>query len=407
VKINTDGIVPIAPSARSMASMDPFSWKDSKARSFHFTIERELMRSTAMRLSYVGSQGRDLEQAFNVGQREAEFNYVARTGLAPPSNRDELRANKNWNIASTNHSGYSNTHALQAELERRYSNGLSFQWFYVFTRAMTTSDTGGFSSGGGAVNATNGIFSVPQANQVLGGTQMNYDQLLRLGYQNSVNIPAHHVRYNALYELPFGKGKKLAGGANRAVDAIIGGWQMAGNGEWRSGYWMGVNAGTYLFGNPSLDADQRLLMTFAGRQRRLWFAGDFNPTLATNVDQAALQKLVPLDRAQRIVHPLGATFANQIPQVLANGTVRNTSIGDTVNWNSRAFYKGPGAWNADISMFKNFSLTEQIKLRFTADFFNAFNHPLDASPDTTTGLQDLSTQTNEPRTIQFSLRLSW
>jgi hypothetical protein len=407
VKIDANGIVPIASSARTMSSMDPFSWKDSKARSFHFTIERELMKSTALRLSYIGSQGRDLEQAFAVGQREAEFNYVARTGQAPPGNRDELRPNKNWNISSTNHTGYSNSHSMQAEVERRFNNGLSYQWFYVFSRSLTTTDTGGFSAGGGAINATNGIFAVPQVNQVLGSPNMTYDERLRLGYQNSTNIPAHHIRYNALYELPFGKGKQFAGGANRALDALIGGWQVSGMGEWRSGYWMGVTASEYMFGDPSLSADQRLLMTFAGKSQRLWFKGDFDPSLATNVDQAALRALVPYDRAQRVMHPLGSNFANQLPQTLANGTVRLTGITDTVSWNSRAFYKGPGAWNADISAFKSFSLTERVKLRFTADFFNALNHPLDASPNTTTGLQDLSTQTNEPRTVQFSLRLSW
>jgi hypothetical protein len=408
VQIDTNGIVPIAPSARPMSAMEPFGWKDSKARSFHFSFEQELMQNTALRLSYIGAQGRDLEQPYAINQRESEYNYVARTGLAPPSNRDELRENKNWNLTSTNHTGYSNTHSLQAEVERRYMRGLSFQWFYVFSRAMTTTDTGGFSAGGGNINATNGIFAVPQNNQILGGgANMSYDDLLRLGYQNSVNVPAHQVRYNWLYEFPFGRGQKFGSGVNRGVDAIIGGWQVAGNASWRSGYWMGVNSARYLFGDPSLSEDQRLIMTYAGRTRRLWFAGDFDPTLATNVDQQALQSLIPLNRAQRILRPVGSNFANQLPQQLANGTIRNTGITDNVNWNSRAFYKGPGAWNADISMFKNFSLTEQIKLRFTADFFNGLNHPNDGSPDTTTGLQDLTVQTNEPRTIQFSLRLSW
>ncbi len=215
------------------------------------------------------------------------------------------------------------------------------------------------------------------------------------------------MRWNAVYDLPFGKGKKFGGSVNRLTDFFIGGWQLAGLGEWRSGYWTGVSSSLYLFGNPSLSSDQQLELTYAGRNQRLWWAGDFNPTLATNVDQAALQKLVPLDRSQRIAHPVGAAFDNRLPQVLANGTVRQTGITETVNWNARAFFLGPGAWSTDMSVFKNFSITESVRLRFTADFFNAFNHPIDGVPNATTGLQDLSTQTNDPRIIQFSLRLSW
>ncbi|MCC7342370.1 MAG: TonB-dependent receptor [Bryobacterales bacterium] len=408
VKVDTNGIVGISSSARSMSSMEPFGWKDGKARSYHLTLEHEFMKNTAVRFSYIGSQGRDLEQKYSLNAREAEFNYVARTGMAPPSNRDLLRENKDWNFNATNHTGYSNTHSFQAEIERRFMGGLSFQAFYVFSRSMGTSDAGGFGSGNGNINATNGAFTVPEADQLIGGgANTSYEDRLRLGYQNSTNIPPHSVRYNWLYELPFGKGKKFGSSVNRAVDAVIGGWQIAGNGIWRGGYWMGVNSGRYLFGDPTLTDDQRLEMTYAGRRRKLWFAGDFTPTLATDVDQQALQALVPLDRGQRILRPVGVNFSNQIPQKLANGTVRNTSITEMVNWNSRAFYRGPGAWNVDMSLFKNFALTEQVGLRFTADFFNGLNHPNDANPDATTGLQDLSVQSGGARTIQFSLRLSW
>jgi hypothetical protein len=93
--------------------------------------------------------------------------------------------------------------------------------------------------------------------------------------------------------------------------------------------------------------------------------------------------------------------------VLKDGTVRQTSITDMVSWNSRAFILGPRAWSTDISLFKNFVFKERYNVRFTADFFNAFNHPNDGNPNATTGLQDLSTQTNDPRIIQFSLRFSW
>ncbi len=408
VQIATTGIVELPASARPVVPMDYNNWQDGHAQSWHFTLERELMKMTSIRLSYIGNHTTGLEQKFSLNSREAQYNYVARTKLAPPSNGDLLRVNKDWSIGNaTNKTGFSNTNSFQAEVERRYSNGLAMQYFYTFTRMLTTSDAGGFESGGGSINSTNGVSQTPENIQLLGGGNLSYDQLLRLGYQNATSVPAHRMRWNGIYDLPFGKGKKFANSANRGLDALIGGWQVAAIGDWRSGYWMGVSASEYLFGNPSLSEDQRLLLKYGGRNQRLWFAGDFTPTLATNVDQAALQALIPLDRGKRVMHPVGSNFSNQIPQLLANGTVRNTGITETVNWNSRAFYKGPGAWNADISAFKNFSITEGVKLRFTADFFNAFNHPNDASPNATTGLQDLTTQTNEPRTIQLSLRLSW
>ncbi len=407
--IDTQGTVKLPPSARPGVPWDFRDWRDGRAQSWHFTIERELMNMTSLRLSYIGTHATGLEQKFSANSREAEFNYVARTGQAPPGNRDLLRVNHNWALNNaTNKTGFSNTNSFQAEVERRFTKGAAFQWFYVFTRSLTTSDAGGFQSGGGNINSTNGVSQVPENIQLLGGGDLSYDQRLRLGYQNSTNVPPHQIRWNGIYDLPFGRGQKFGGSVSRAVDALIGGWQIAGIGQWRSGFWAGISPNLYLFGNPSLSSRERIELTFGGRRQILWWAGDFNPTLATGVDQTALQRLVPLNRAQRLARPLGANFDNRLPQTLANGTVRQTSVTETVNWNARAFFLGPSAFGQDLSVFKNFSLTEQIRLRFTADFFNAFNHPFNNPvPNTTTGLVDLSVQNNDPRIIQFSLRLSF
>ncbi|MDZ7640241.1 MAG: hypothetical protein U5J83_18635 [Bryobacterales bacterium] len=97
-----------------------------------------------------------------------------------------------------------------------------------------------------------------QANQVLGNPNMSYDQLLRLVYYNSGEVPMHRVRYNAVYDLPFGKGRAFAGNASGFVNSIIGGWQLTTIGEWRSGNWLSVDASRYLFGDPTLAADERL-----------------------------------------------------------------------------------------------------------------------------------------------------
>lgn len=406
--IDTEGLVKLPPSSQSGLLMDGRNWKDGRAQKFHFTFERQLFSEGALRLSYMGDRGRNLEQRYTINPQESEFNYVTRTGRNPPGNRDLMRVNKDWNLQAMNRTGYSNTHSLQAEYEKRYSFGLLGQFFYTFTRSLTTSDSGGFESGNGAINATGtGVAQVPHRLQLIGAPQMDYDDLLRLVYYNSGAVPAHRVRWNGLYDLPFGKGKKFLGNASGVANSIVGGWQLTTIGEWRGGNWLSVDPGRYLYGDPTLDADQRVLLNFGGRPQRLWFAGDFNVEQATGVDQAALQALIPVDRTQRIVRQVGPQLDNRVPVQMANGSTRLTTIGDMVNWNARNFFRGPGAWNADITVSKIFALSETANLQFSADFFNAFNHPVDVNPNAITGLQDLSLQANAPRVIQLRGRITW
>src|SRR3954454_4151722 len=408
-QVDTNGNINISQNAQSAIPYDYKNWSDSNAQEWHFTIEREVMRNTSLRLSYIGGHAGNLEQRFALNSQEAQYNYVARTGLNVPGNRDTTRVNKNWSFGNgvISKIGYSNTNSAQVEVERRYSSGLAFQWFYTFTRSLTTTDSGASTSGNGSINDTSGQALVPENNLLLGEPNLTLDQRLRLVYYNSTAIPPHHIRFNGIYDLPFGKGKHFGRGASRALDAAIGGWQIATIGDWRSGTWLSVAAGEYLFGNPALSADQRLTLYLNGRPQRLYFSGDFDPTRATNVDLQKLEALAPVDRNARRLHPLGTAFDNRLPQTLANGTSRLTSITDTVNSNARAFFLGPRAWNTDVSLFKNFTLRERLKLRFTADFFNFFNHPNDPNPNGTTGLQDLSQQTKEPRIVQFSARIQW
>jgi len=411
--VNVNTIVGISSRSQAMMPWDIHTWSDNMAQQATLSLERELMRNTAVRFSYIGNFGSNLEQRWRWNDAESEFNYQARTGLARPTNPDLRRVNPNWQSGCCNapvrHNGFSRTNSFQAEVERRYTSGLAFQWFYTFTRSLTTSDTGGFNFGSSGINSSgsSSAYAVPENIVILGAPQLSEDQRLRLGYANSVEIPAHRIRWNGIYDLPFGKGRKFAGDAKGVVNHVIGGWQVAFIGDWRSGLWSGVSSARYLFGDPVLSADQRLEMTIFGLRQRLWFRGDFDPRLASNTDTNRLQQLVPVDRSQRVLKPVGDAFDNQVRQPLANGTLRLTTITDNLNWNARNFFRGPGSWNQDISLFKNFPFGEHYNLRFTADFFNAVNHPIDVAPDGATGLQDLSRQANQPRIIQFSLRFSF
>ncbi len=69
---------------------------------------------------------------------------------------------------------------------------------------------------------------------------------------------------------------------------------------------------------------------------------------------------------------------------------------------------GPGLFNIDYSLFKNFPIKERLKLQFRAEFFNFLNHPNFSNPASTFGTVSFGSVTStstENRDIQFGLKL--
>src|SRR5262249_4222749 len=57
-----------------------------------------------------------------------------------------------------------------------------------------------------------------------------------LNYQRDTSFPKHRMAWNFIVDLPFGRGKTLAKKAGRAIDAVIGGWQVSGTGSMTSNW---------------------------------------------------------------------------------------------------------------------------------------------------------------------------
>ncbi len=69
-----------------------------------------------------------------------------------------------------------------------------------------------------------------------------------------------------------------------------------------------------------------------------------------------------------------------------------------------------GIANWDISLLKTTKVNDRINAQFRAEFFNTFNHPQFAAPDngvTDAAFGAVSAQYNNPRLIQFSLRINY
>ncbi len=429
-QLGAGGTATVAPgavdsSAQGFLALDAHHWNDNRMQEWTFTIEHELASNLILKLAYTGNHGSNLQQNWDVNAPLSRYNYQLQTGLPAPVLYYQRQLDPNWNLNSLNggaygavqHNGYSNSNSVQAVLDKRFSNGLSFQFFYAYTHTLTTNDAGGFTFGGnGGINAvssgggnqgggTSG--SVPANAELVGDPNLSAAQRLRLLYTNSSQVPPQRVTWIGLYQLPFGKGKAYLGNVNRGVDALVGGWQLAFTGTWDGGFWMGNASSEYQFRNPSIGSGKRLNLNIFGQNHMLWFAGDFDPTQATGVNVSALEALVPVDRGLRAIHPLGDNFDNQVNQTLADGSTVLTPITDNLSWNTRNFMLGPPAWNQDISAFKYFTITERIRLRMSGDFFNVFNHPTLNNPDSTTGLINMSSQANSPRIIQVGARLEF
>jgi len=360
-------------------------WRDARAQVWSVTLEREVLPLTRARISYVGNHADGLEQRVDLNTPESQYLYAVRTGEAPPG-ANARRPNPFWNdLPTTNRTGYSNSRSLQVELERRYRAGLAFQWSYVFARHRSTSDGDGFGAEAGQ--------AVPAPQTVAGAG--SYEDLLKLVYANVASVPRHRVRWNAVYELPVGRGKPVGGNAPGALNHVIGGWRIAAIGTAGSGTWLSTSPDWFVTGDPRLDRRERRSFMLDGRPVRLYFRGAF--------DAAGIPGL---DGYQPALVQLGPHQDNRVEVTLNDGTTRLVPY-DVYNPAPRHAIEGPRTWNVDLSVFKDLPLRGRSTLRVTADIFNAFNHPNDVDPDPVTGLIDLGRQRNEPRTIQISARFQF
>lgn len=172
----------------------------------------------------------------------------------------------------------------------------------------------------------------------------------------------HRVVLSGLWELPFGKGRQFGSSLRGPLGKIIEGWQTQVIFQKQSGAALG-------FGNAILYG-----------------------TLAD----------IPLASGDRTIYrwfnttPFERTSNRQLAQNLRTMSTRFSGI------------RGDGPNNWDISLVKNTSIGEHLRVQFRTEFVNAFNHAQFSAPNTTvtSGSFGRVTSTAQwPRTIQFGIKL--
>jgi hypothetical protein len=215
--------------------------------------------------------------------------------------------------------GRGNYNALQASLERRFANGLSYAVSYTWSKSIDVSD-GYFGAEGG----------VPQNAYDPG----QYDRSV-----SGMDLK-HILALNTLYEFPVGKGKRFSTG-NGVVDYIVGNWQINNIFQAHSG-----SPFTCLDGN---DVSNTGSLGFFAYEH-------------CNVVASPAPKLA------------GTWFNTNAYAAPAFGTYGNAG---------RDSLRGPAFWDLDTSVFRQFPVGEGRRFEFRAEAFNLANHVNLGLPDGT------------------------
>ena len=263
------------------------------------------------------------------------------------------------------HWGESYYHALQINLQRRFSNGLSATANYSWSKSL---DTGGVGNGAAFLDAT--------------AIQNIYDFKQEKSY-STFDVP-HRVVASWSYELPFGKNKRFGKSWTGLAQAILGGWQTAGTYTWQSGTPIAITVPSFTVGvgNASYRANR--------------VAGDAIPSVST---------------ARQNVRNGGVWFDTSLFQTPPDFVLGNAAR--TYNDVRRDNYR-----NLNISILKNFSWAEgRQKIQVRGEFLNAFNWVVFGTPVTSqgsgapnanlTGFGQIRTQGNTPRNIQLVARYTF
>jgi len=400
----------------------------STAHEWNFSVAREVLYGIVVTGSYVGTHGVNLPQKYNFNAAPNDYVWYIRTGLPTPTGtyasvgRNPYNNTTYGTIASFQKTGYSNANSFNLEVQRRYDRGYGFQFMYTMINAFTNSTFVG--NGGGPT-------IVPATTYLPGAVPEDFDSLNRfLYYTRDTALPKHQLRWNWVVDLPFGRGKWLFSGAGNVLDRLVGGWQIAGIGSYRSRYWSLPTSNWGPRGNIELYGKKYPIQDCSGNTcipGYLAWNGYISPPLINRKDASgrctgicgipdnykpAETPLIPWGSTELPPNAPSNTNIQQYWETsnvwvrLNNGSVVRTTYNTNYHPWRNQYMPGPWSFGLDASLFKSVPLTETVNLRFNADFFSVLNNPGIGTPG---GNGILSTQnsSNSPRALQLTLRLSW
>jgi hypothetical protein len=341
---------PVTPAKNSFIAVISSSVPEYPyVQQWSLSVQRELHRNTTLEVNYIGNKGTHLLMRRMINQ--ALPPDLSRPLTDPRNAVANRKPFPNFGIyVDSDWSGNSSYNAMNVKFERRTTT-LGATVVYTWAKSLDTKSAAA-GIGGQAFNGWQGFLNNHDPKRDRGRSDFDVD---------------HRLVASFVYDLPIGRGKRFGGNLHPVVDGVIGGWQVNGIATFQKGFPLTIQA-----------ADSGgILDTFGTNRANL--VGD------------------PGSGAKGTVNSWFNTsaFAQPGPGV----------FGDS----SRNILRAPGINNFDLSLFKNFAVTERMRFQFRVESFNAFNHTQFRGVQTNLTSPQFGqvTSTRDARINQLGLKFIW
>ena len=317
--IPSNGIITNPDPSQVYFEVNPH-FREPYVESWNFAIQRTLPYNLALDIAYVGNHGVDQPANYNL-------NASTTIGADVQGQPEYLPFGRKANT-ELRYVGYSSMYnGLQLKLDKRFSSGFAMTTAYTFSKAMGYQSEDSFLE-----------FFIDQRRN---WQRLNFDR-------------KHFFVQSYVYELPFGKNKQhLQSGVG---SWLLGGWQVNGILTIASGAPLGNNGGTIAFPYSSAGlkapGNQNTVNHF-GPIHVLYGDGFGHPWFDNTKCSATVT-------TNCFAPPAPLQFGNLGPNVI----------------------DGPGYWNLDASLFRNFKITERWNLQIRGEAFSVVNTPQWGQPNT-------------------------
>jgi hypothetical protein len=317
--------------------------KPAKSMQWSIGIQRELQKNLLLDVSWVGNRTLYLINSLNGNQAVA--------GPGPLNPRRPLYGVDPLlgDVDLRTNWGASKYESMQTKLQKRYSKGLTGSLSWTWSHNLA--------------NAREPATSVRPENSYCTACE----------WGNALEDRRHMVVINHVYDLPFGRGRSYM--TSGLMSAIVGGWSVSGTWVMYTGQWFAASLGSPVSNTASTGA---AVLTSA-TERPNWVS---NPNvLPSGVDQSIYHWF----NTAAFAIPAQYTFGNS-----GNGIIL-----------------GPGYFNLDAGIHREFAIKERMRLTFRWEMFNTLNHTNFNNPNAVIGTAPAGTISSSlpARSQQVALKL--